>query len=48
MDISITVRETADALVLTVTGRLDAEHADELARVVDDELRRGHHVWRSI
>lgn len=44
MDISITVRETADALVLTVTGRLDAEHADELARAVDDELRRGHHA----
>ena len=29
---------------LVVSGRLDAEHAGELARVVDEELRRGHHA----
>lgn len=44
MDISVTRRDSPDALVLAVSGRLDAEHAGELARVVDDELRRGHHA----
>lgn len=44
MDISIARRETPDALVLVVSGRLDAEHAGELARTVDEELRRGHHA----
>ena len=43
MEISIDRRETPDAIVLVVAGRLDAEHASELARVVDEELRRGHH-----
>lgn len=44
MDISISRRESPDALVLVVSGRLDAEHAGELARAVDEELRRGHHA----
>lgn len=44
MDILIDRRETSDALVLVVSGRLDAEHAGELARAVDEELRRGHHA----
>lgn len=44
MDIAIIRRESPDALVLAVSGRLDAEHAGELARAVDEELRRGHHV----
>jgi anti-sigma B factor antagonist len=44
MDTSIARRETPDGLVLAVSGRLDAEHAGELARAVDDELRRGHHA----
>lgn len=44
MDISIDRRESPDALVLVVSGRLDAEHAGELARAVDEELRRGHHA----
>ena len=44
MDITIARRETPEAVVLSVSGRLDAEHAGELARVVDEELRRGHHA----
>ena len=44
MDIAIRRYEAADTLLLTVSGRLDAEHADDLARAVDDELRRGHHA----
>lgn len=44
MDISISRHETPDGLVLVVSGRLDAEHAGELARAVDEELRRGHHA----
>lgn len=44
MEISIDRRETPEALVLAVAGRLDAEHAGELARAVDEELRRGHHT----
>lgn len=44
MEITIDRRETPDAIVLVVSGRLDAEHAGELARVVDEELRRGHHA----
>ena len=44
MELSIDRRETPDALVLAVAGRLDAEHASELARAVDEELRRGHHT----
>jgi len=44
MNITIDRRETQDCLELVVVGRLDAEHASELARVVDDELRRGHHA----
>ena len=44
MEISIARRETPDAIVLVVAGRLDAEHAGELARVVDEELRHGHHA----
>jgi anti-sigma B factor antagonist len=44
MEITIARHETPDALVLAVTGRLDAEHAGELARAVDEELRRGHHT----
>ncbi len=44
MEISISRRDSPDALVLVVSGRLDAEHAGELARAVDEELRRGHHA----
>ncbi len=44
MDISICRRESPDALVLVVSGRLDAEHAGELARAVDEEFRRGQHA----
>ena len=44
MEISISRRDSPDALVLVVSGRLDAEHSGELARVVDEELRRGHHA----
>ncbi len=44
MDIAIRRHEAADTLLLTVSGRLDAEHADDLARAVDEELRRGHHA----
>jgi anti-anti-sigma factor len=44
MDITIARRETPEAVVLSVSGRLDAEHAGELARAVDEELRRGHHA----
>lgn len=44
MEIAISRRESPDALVLAVSGRLDAEHAGELARAVDEELRRGHHT----
>lgn len=44
MDIAIARRETPDALLLAVSGRLDAEHAGELARAVDEELRHGHHA----
>lgn len=44
MTISISRHETADSLVLSVSGRLDAEHAGELARAVDEELRRGNHA----
>jgi anti-sigma B factor antagonist len=44
MDITIARRETPEAVVLSVSGRLDAEHVGELARVVDEELRRGHHA----
>lgn len=44
MDIAIRRHEAADTLLLIVSGRLDAEHADELARTVDEELRRGHHA----
>ena len=43
MELSIDRRETPDALVLAVAGRLDAEHAGQLAAAVDEELRRGHH-----
>jgi anti-sigma B factor antagonist len=46
MDISISRRESPDALVLAVCGRLDAEHAGELARAVDEDVRRGHHSIR--
>jgi len=42
---TLAIRRTdTDCLVLAVSGRLDAEHAGELAREVDDELRRGHHA----
>lgn len=44
MELAIDRRETADALVLAVSGRLDAEHAGELARAVHEELRHGHHA----
>lgn len=44
MDITITRHEADDELILVVSGRLDAEHADDLTRAVNDELRRGHHV----
>jgi anti-sigma B factor antagonist len=44
MDISISRRQSPDALVLVVSGRLDAEHAGELARAVEEELRHGHHA----
>jgi anti-anti-sigma factor len=44
MSLSISRRDSSDALVLTVSGRLDAEHAGELAGAVDEELRRGHHA----
>lgn len=41
---SVSRRDSPDALVLVVSGRLDAEHSAELARAVDEELRRGHHA----
>ena len=44
MDIAIRRHEAADVVFLSVSGRLDAEHADDLARAVDEELRRGHHA----
>jgi anti-anti-sigma factor len=44
VEISINRRDSPDALVLVISGRLDAEHAGELARAVDEELRRGHHA----
>ncbi len=44
MDMTITRREADDELILVVSGRLDAEHADDLTRAVNDELRRGRHV----
>ena len=44
MDISIGRHQSPDALVLAVSGRLDAEHAGELARAVEEELRCGHHT----
>jgi anti-anti-sigma factor len=44
MEMTIDRRETQESLELVVSGRLDAEHAGELARVVDEELRRGHHA----
>lgn len=44
MEIAISRHESPDGLVLAVSGRLDAEHAGELARAVDEELRRGHHA----
>ncbi|MGB8853291.1 MAG: STAS domain-containing protein [Pirellulales bacterium] len=44
MELSIDRRETPEVLVLAVAGRLDAEHAGELACAVDEELRRGHHT----
>ena len=44
MDVTIARREGAAAVELVVTGRLDAETATELARAVEEELRRGRHA----
>ncbi|MFM8290416.1 MAG: anti-sigma factor antagonist [Planctomycetia bacterium] len=43
MDVTIERRDRGDAVDLVVAGRLDAETAGELARVVAEELRRGRH-----
>lgn len=43
MHISITRHAEGDAVRLAVTGRLDAESAGELARMVQEELRAGRH-----
>jgi anti-anti-sigma factor len=43
MDVTIERRARGDGVELVVGGRLDAETAGELARMVDEELRRGHH-----
>jgi anti-sigma B factor antagonist len=43
MDVTIARVERGDTVELVVGGRLDAETAGELARMVDEELRRGHH-----
>lgn len=44
MTLAIRRTDSPDCLVLAVSGRLDAEHASELARAVNEELRRGHHA----
>ncbi len=43
MDVSIERNERGDGVELVVAGRLDAECAGELARAVEEELRRGGH-----
>jgi anti-sigma B factor antagonist len=43
MDLQIDRSANGDAVRLACTGRLDAETAGELARLVEEELRRGHH-----
>ena len=44
MDVMISRLEQDDRLVLRVAGRLDAENAGELARAVEEEIRRGRHA----
>lgn len=44
MDITISVIPRDDVVEVRVAGRLDAEHAGELARAVDEQLHRGHHA----
>lgn len=46
VDLQISRSERGDEVILACSGRLDAETSDDLARVVADELRRGHHAIR--
>lgn len=46
VDLQIGRSERDDEVILACSGRLDAETCDELARVVAEELRRGHHAIR--